>query len=76
MRTLTKKNSDFIWTGDCEKGFDTLKTILPFDPCIKYFNEKKAVNLYCDASPVRISIVLLQQIDGKDSNVIDYSSRS
>ena len=32
--------------------------------------------LYCDASPVGISVISLQQIDGEDPNVVDYSSRS
>ena len=76
LRALTKKNSDFIWTGDCEKTFDPLKNILTSDSRIQYFDEKKPVILYCDASPVGISAVLLQQIDGKDPNVIAYSSRS
>ena len=67
MRTLTKKNSDFIWTGNCEKAFDTFKNILTSDSCIQYFEAKK---------PVRISAVSLQQLDGKDPNVIAYSSRS
>ena len=71
LRTLTAKNSDFIWIGSCEKAFDTLKNILASDSCIQYFDEKKPVILYCDASPVGISTVfLLQQIDGKDPNVI------
>ena len=34
LRTLTKKNSDFIWTSDCEKAFDTLKNILTSDSFI------------------------------------------
>ena len=34
LRTLTKKNSDFVWTSDCEKAFDTLKNILTSDSCI------------------------------------------
>ena len=67
MHTLIKKNSDFTWTSDCEKAFDS---------CIQYFDEKKPVILYCDAIPVVISAVLLYQIDGKDPNVIAYSSRS
>ena len=76
LRTLTKKNSDFIWAIDCEKAFDTLKNILPSDSFIQYFDEKKTVILYYDASPVGILAGLLQQIDGKDPNVIPYSSRS
>ena len=76
MSTLTKKNSHFIWTSDCEKAFDTLKNILISDPCIQYFDEKKPVILYCDTSPVGISAVLLQQIAGKDPNIIAYSSWS
>ena len=76
LRTLTKKNGDFIWIGDCEKVFEILKNILTSDSCIQYFDEKKPVILYFDASPVGISAVLLQQIDRKDPNVIAYSSRS
>ena len=53
-----------------------MKNILTSDSCIQYFDEKKLVILYCDASPVGISAGLLQQIDGKDPNVIAYSSRS
>ena len=55
LRTLTAKNSDFIWIGNCEKVFDTLKNILTSDSCIQYYDEKKPAILYCDASPVRIS---------------------
>ena len=46
------------------------------DSCIQYFDEKKPIILYCDASPVGISAVLLQKLDRKDPNVIAYSSRS
>ena len=37
------------------------------------FDENNPVILYCDANPVGISVVLLQQIDWKDQNVIAYS---
>lgn len=57
LRTLTARNSDFIWIGNCEKVFDTLKNILTSDSCIQYYDEKKPAILYCDASPVRISAV-------------------
>ena len=73
--TLTKNNSDFIWTSDCEKAFDTLKNIFTSDSCIQYFDEKKPVILCCGASPAGISAVLLQHVDGKDP-VIAYSLRS
>lgn len=43
--------------------------------CIQRLDEKKPVILYCDASAVEISAVLLHQIDPKDANVTAYPSR-
>ena len=52
-----------------EKHFDFLYS------CIQHLDEKKPVILYCDASAVEISAVLLHQIDPKDANVIAYPSQ-
>ena len=77
LRILTKKDSNFDRTENCEKAY----YIYPekhFDfmySCIQHLDEKKPVILYCDASAVEISAVLLHQIDPKDANVTAYPSR-
>ena len=68
---LTKENYDFVWTDDCEKCFQKLD-----ESCIAYFNEKHPTFLYCDASPVGISAILLQRSLNGESKVVSYASRS
>ena len=41
-----------------------------------YFDEKKNAVIYCDASPVGLSSILLQKVENKNPHVISYSSRS
>ena len=76
LRCLTKENSDFVWTEDCEKCFQKLKNCLTDESCIAYFNEKHPTFLYCDASPVGISAILLQRSPNGESKVVSYASRS
>lgn len=74
LRQLTKQNVPFDWTEKCEEAFQHLKTCLSTKSCIDYFDEKKDLVLFCDASPVGISSILLQKTKGKnDVSVITYS---
>ena len=65
-----------MWTDDCEKCFQKLKNCLTDESCIAYFNEKHPTFLYCDASPVGISAILLQRSPNGESKVVSYASRS
>ena len=77
LRQLTKKDAVFKWCDKCEKAFQTIITSLSEKSCVSYFSENKETFIYCDASPVGISAILLQQTPGKkDLQVINYSSRS
>ena len=76
LRCLTKENYDFVWTDDCEKCFQKLKNCLTDESCIAYFNEKHPTFLYCDASSVGISAILLQRSPNGKSKVVSYASRS
>ena len=77
LRKLTKQDSQFIWDKHCENAFQQLKSSLTSSSCISYYDEKSDLFLYCDASPVGISSILLQKTPGKhDMNVIAYCSRA
>ena len=77
LRRLTQKEIDFEWNQECENAFQNLKTSLSEKSCIAYFDEQKETLIYCDASPVGISAILLQRTKGKsDTKVVAYSSRS
>ena len=77
LRRLTQKDVKYEWNQECENAFQSLKTSLSEDSCISYFDESKETLIYCDASPVGISAILLQRTKNKnDTKVIAYSSRS
>ena len=77
IRQLLKKNAHFKWTEECEKSFTTIINILSDNKNLAYFDEEKETMVYCDASPVGISAILLQRTPGKgDLHVINYSSRA
>ena len=77
LRRLTQEDVKYEWNQECENAFQSLKTSLSEDSCISYFDESKETLIYCDASPVGISAILLQRTKNKnDTKVIAYSSRS
>ena len=77
LRQLTKKDTVFEWTADCENAFQVIIHALSERSSISYFDEKKDTFVYCDASPVGISAILLQRTPGKnDLQIINFSSRS
>ena len=77
LRELTKHDKTFDWTEKCTIAFQKLKNALTENSCIAYFDEKKETIIYCDASPVGISSVILQKSYNKNNpKVIAYSSRS
>ena len=66
---LTKKETVFNWTPECQKSFDPLKSYLCGEPILKYANTSKPFTLYTDASKYGWVGVLTQShtivIDGK-----------
>jgi len=74
---LTHKNTHFKWNEQCEAAFTKLQTCLSESSCISYYDETKPIIVYCDASPVGISAILLQKSPDKEDPVaISYVSRS
>ena len=50
LTRLTKKETVFNWTPECQKSFDLLKSYLCADPIPKYVDTSKPYKLYMDAS--------------------------
>lgn len=77
LRQLIKKDVPFEWTDECENSFTSIVNSLSDKSNLAYFDEKKETFVYCDASPVGLSAILLQRTPGKnDLQVINYSSRA
>ena len=69
LTRLTKKETIFNWTPECQKSFDLLKSYLCGEPILKYADTSKPYTLYTDASKYGWAGVLTQShttvIDGK-----------
>ena len=66
---LTKKETVFNWTPECQKSFNLLKSYLCGEPILKYADTSKPYTLYTDVSKYSWVGVLTQShttvIDGK-----------
>ena len=69
LTALTKKETKFVWTTECQKLFELLKLFLCGEPILKYTDTSKPYTLYTDASKYGWAGVLTQShttvIDGK-----------
>ena len=69
LTQLTKKETKFVWTLECQKSFELLKSFLCGEPILKYADTSKPYTLYADASKYGWAGVLTQShttvIDGK-----------
>ena len=69
LTRLTRKETTFNWTPECQKSFELLKSYLCGEPILKYADTSKRYTLYTDASKYSWAGVLTQShtmdIDGK-----------
>ena len=70
MTELLKKNKKFVWSEECEKRFNELKTRLMLAPVLALPDIYRSFDVYCDASREGLGCVLMQ--DGK---VVAYASQ-
>ena len=75
LTALMKKETKFVWTTECQKSFELLKSFLCGEAILKYTDTSKPYTLYTDASKYGWAGVLTQShatvIDGK-SVTTDY----
>ncbi|GBN53012.1 Transposon Tf2-6 polyprotein [Araneus ventricosus] len=60
---LTKKNTPFVWSVECENAFNTVQEIIRKKPTLKNFDPNLPISLINDASKIAICGILLQKKD-------------
>ena len=61
LTELTRKDTPFVWSQDCQTTFDTLKKWFIEEPILQIPNQDKPFQIECDASKVATGAVLRQQ---------------
>ncbi|XP_016199411.1 uncharacterized protein LOC107640403 [Arachis ipaensis] len=70
MTKLTRKETLFVWTSECDKSFQTLKEKLTSVPVLILPKQHKPFDVYCDALLKGLGCVLMQH-----RNVVAYALR-
>lgn len=71
---LTKKDTKFEWTIDCQTAFDHFIKVLTNPPILAIYDESLPIILESDASKVGVGGIIAQEKDGKEV-VIEFHSR-
>ena len=77
LNHLTKKTTEFNWTGECEQAFRQLKELLVTAPILRLPDPRRPFVLMTDASDKQIGAVLLQKdSDDDELHPVSYLSRT
>ena len=66
---LTRKDSKFIWTDECQTGFEYLRTCLTESPILKYPDPHKRYVVFTDASDQVAAAVLTEEYTDDDGQI-------
>ena len=75
LRTLARKDQQFMWEDAQQKSFQKLKDLLTRAETLAYFKNESRARIVADAGPTGIGAVLTQLQDGL-WKVISYASRN
>ena len=69
LYALTRKDTVFHWSEECQTTFDRLKTLLTISPITAFPDFSQAFRLYTDASIAGLGAILAQVRDGKERSI-------
>ncbi|KAJ1163392.1 hypothetical protein NDU88_003850 [Pleurodeles waltl] len=76
MHKLLQKGVEFLWDGECEKEFESIKGELPTVESLKSFDPGKMCVIMTDARTKGLGAILLQKSDGDALKSVMYNSRT
>lgn len=75
LNRLTRKNTSFEWTDECQRAFDILRKKLMNPPILKYPDFTKTFTVIVDASKIGCGAILTQKYGGLDLPIY-YASKT
>ncbi|KAG8196623.1 hypothetical protein JTE90_014180 [Oedothorax gibbosus] len=76
LNNLTKKNTRFIWSKDCQKSFQNIKEEICSPQVLVHYDPALPVMLATDASPVGLGAVLSHKMSDGTERPIAFASRT
>ena len=69
MTKLTRKETKFVWSEDCQVGYNYLQTCLTASPILKCPNPQKRYVVFTDANNQAAAAVLIQEYTCDDNEI-------
>lgn len=71
---LTKKDTEYIWSTECDEAFERSKRLLLTNQLLVHYDPNKPLVIHCDASPYGLGAIISHIIDNKDRPIMFASS--
>ncbi|KAJ0390377.1 hypothetical protein P43SY_011905 [Pythium insidiosum] len=75
LSNLLKKDSEWVWTPECDRAFRTIAQSLQEAPILALPYDTRPFSVVCDASDYAIGCALLQEDEHGRERVISFQSR-
>ncbi len=75
FHNLLRKNTEFLWTPQCQQSFEQIKEYLTSSPTLAIFNPTLKTSLYTDASIEGLGAILKQTQNNGEEKPVAYFSR-
>ena len=80
LRQLTRQDTPFNWTSECQNALNELKARLTSETVMSYYDPTKPTELTVDASPVGLGAILAQKgtssTGDEEVHIVAYASRA
>lgn len=73
---LTKQGTEWLWTEECQKSFESFKSILQSDLLLTHYNPSNEIIVVGDASSKGIGACILHRFKDGSVNAIQHASRT
>jgi len=76
LNRLTRKDTDWNWTRDCDSAFKRIKSCLMSSQCLVHHDLNLPIGISCDASPIGLGVVLFHRYPNGIEKPIAFASKT
>ncbi|XP_053699045.1 uncharacterized protein K02A2.6-like [Sabethes cyaneus] len=76
LDALLKKDSQFVWSAQCQEAFDTIKKVLQSDLLLTHYNPSLELIVAGDASKTGVGAVIMHRFPNNQLKAIAHASKT